>query len=333
MKKLTLLITSLVVLFGISIQAQVVAPTSTPANQTFLVADGSSSGTYQQFLKEIVIATSDSGIVFQEVPSSGAIENLDKLVNNKVMGAFMHSDVIYFRAQAEKLDNFKTLVALFDEDVHFVALTTSKKSIGGVLGYGSKPVVFTTISDLQGYKVGAAGGGYITAQVIRSQSAINYEIKSFASGKDVLAALTDGTIDAAVFVGASPLPNLETLDSTYKILSIPTTVQDRLRLIYKPTTVTYTKMSPNSISTVAAQCLFVTKTYKSKKMVEQLAKFRQSLFDNLDTLKETPGNHPKWQQVSPDNRGHWSYLDLPTYKNGVLGAMPIPRTDPNAIPE
>jgi TRAP-type uncharacterized transport system substrate-binding protein len=80
-----------------------------------MVADGSSSGTYAQFLKEIIAATGDSGITFQEVPSNGAIENLDKLVNNKVMGAFMHSDVIYFRSQAEKLDKFKTLLALFGQ--------------------------------------------------------------------------------------------------------------------------------------------------------------------------------------------------------------------------
>jgi TRAP-type uncharacterized transport system substrate-binding protein len=281
---------------------------------TFLVADGSSSGTYQLFLKEIVVATPDSGITFKEVPSSGAVENLDKLINNEVMGAFVHSDVLFHRSKAESgLDTkYKTLLALFNEDVHFVALSTAKRTTGGTFGYGAKPVVFKDITDLSnGGRVGAAGGGFITANVIKLLGDISYSIVKFDSGKDVLQALNDGTIDAAVFVGAAPLPNLKDLGANYKLLPIPGNTADKLKLVYKPAVVTYTKMNPNGVPTVSAQCLFVAKVYKSQKMVNTIGAFRKSFFDHLDDIKETPGNHKKWNDVTPEEHGTWPWLELP----------------------
>ena len=289
--------------------------------QTFLVADGSSSGTYQEFLKEIVAGTTDSGIVFKEMPSSGAIDNLDKLINNEVMGAFVHSDVLFHRSKAEGSqlqEKYKTLLALFNEDVHFVSLANSTRKIGGFAGYGGKPVVFKDVNDLSnGGRVGAAGGGFITANVIKLLGDISYTITNFSNGKEVLAALDNGAIDAAVFVGAAPLPNLKDLGNNYKLLPIPSSTADKLKVIYKPSSVTYTKMSPNGVSTVSAQCLFVAKVYKSKKMINTLSTFRNSFFDHLAEIKETPGNHKKWQDVSPEEHGTWSWMELPGATNSV----------------
>lgn len=293
------LLSSLLALFSVTVMAQ----------QDFLIADGSSSGTYQQFMKEITSVVGDS-ITFKELPSSGAIENLDKLINNEVSGAFVHSDVLFFRAQSENLDNFKTLLALFHEDVHFLALTASKRTTGGVMGYGANTVTFNKVSDLAGYKVGAAGGGYVTAQVIAAKGMVNYQVIKFDSGKDVLAALTEGKIDAAVFVGASPLPNLKDLGPQYKLLAVGDTLADKLKSVYKPTNVTYTKMNPSAVPTVSADCLFICRNYKSPKMIAQLRKFRQTFYEHLDDLKETPGNHRKWMEVDPSEHGRWTWMDL-----------------------
>lgn len=290
------------------------------SQETLLVANGSSSGTYEQFLKEIEAAIPDSGIVFKRVPSSGAIENLDKLINNEVSAAFLHSDVIYFRSKAEAgLDQrYKTLLPLFNEDVHFLTLTESKRKTGGTFGYGAKPVVFRDVSDLAGYKVGAAGGGYVTSQVIRLQGEINYQVVQFNSGKELLEALNAGTVDAVEFTGAAPLTILKDLGPQYRLLPIPSQTIDKLKAVYKPSNVTYNKMSPNGVPTVAAQCLFVAKVYKTPRMVNQLATFRNAFYAHLDELKETPGNHKKWQDVSVDDHGPWPYLELPT--NSIAGS-------------
>jgi uncharacterized protein len=297
--------------------AMVLALSLTAVAQEFLVADGSSSGTYKQFLTQIIAATSDSGIVFKEVDSHGAVENLSLLIDNKVMGAFMHSDVIYHRSKNEPTANlekkFQTLLALFPEDVHFLALAESKRKTGGTFGYGAKPVVIKSIDDLNGLNVGAAGGGWITANIVKLLSDIPYVVlPTFNSGGDVLAALNSGAIDAAVFVGAAPLPNLENLGPQYKLLPIEGRTADKLKVQYAPTSVTYTKMNPNPVPTVAAQCLFVSKVYKSAKMVNTLTTFRNSFLAKLDEIKETPGNHAKWQAVDPEIHGPWAYMELGT---------------------
>lgn len=305
------LVTLMVLAFSFTVMAQ-----------EFLVADGSSSGTYKQFLKEISVATADSGITFKEIESHGAVENLGLLVDNKVMGAFMHSDVIMHRSKNEstsQLDTkFKTLLALFPEDVHFLALTESKRKVGTTFGWGGKLVVLKSIDDLSGFNVGAAGaagGGWITANMVKLVSDIPYKVMpTYESGADVIKALDSGEIDAAVFVGAAPLPNLEKLGPQYKILQITGNTADKLKIQYRPSSVTYTKMSPNPVSTVAAQCLFVSKTYKSAKMVDTLDKFRKSFNDKLDEIKETPGNHPKWQTVDSELHGPWPWLKLPSDK-------------------
>ena len=307
MKKIILTLFCLVSFFNIS---------HTQESLNFLVAAGSSSGTYQQFLKELVAATPDSGITFKEVPSTGAIDNLDKLINNEVMGAFVHSDVLFHRNKGEiqsGLDTkFKTLLALFQEDVHFLALSQSKKTVGGTLGYGARQVVIKDVTQLVGMKVGAAGGGYITASVIKLLSDIPYQIVKFETGKDLIQALNDGIVDAAVFTGAAPLPNLKDFGPQYKLLPIPSSVAEKMKLVYRPTTITYTKMNPNSIQTVSAQCLLVSKVYRTPKMVNTLQQFRNSFMAHLDDIKEQPGNHKKWQDVTPEEHGtSWPWMEFP----------------------
>lgn len=289
--------------------------------QEFLVAAGSSSGTYKQFLQQIQ-ATIPDIIPFKEVDSHGAVENLDHLVNNECSAAFMHADVIFFRGQAENMSKYKTLLALFKEEVHFLALSTSKRFTTNISGgtslfgrtIGSTetkiPVVFKSIEDLKGYNIGAAGGGYITARVIQNASRIPYNVIQYDKGDQVMAALNTGQIDAAVFVGGAPLPNLKDLGREYKLIPIPSIVADSMRQIYKPTSITYNKMSPTSVPTIAADCLFISKEYKTPKIVAQLKAFREAFYSHLDELKETPGNHRKWQEVMPDEKGTWPWLEL-----------------------
>lgn len=276
--------------------------------QELKIADGSSSGTYQQMVKEVVGVCGDA-VSIVEVPASGAVENLDKLIGNEANAAFMHSDVIYFRSQREDLGNLKTLLALFREDVHFVVLNRPYKQ-GGWKSYASQGADLETVSDLKDLTIGAAGGGYITANVIRLQAEIPYTVQQFDSGKEVLSALASGRIAAAVFVGASPLPNLKDLGKEYKLLSFGESTIAKLKAVYRPTTITYTKMSPSAVPSVATDALLVTREYKTPKMQGVLRKFRSCFYSKLDELKETPGTHKAWQQVEASNHGKWAWYDL-----------------------
>jgi TRAP-type uncharacterized transport system substrate-binding protein len=176
------------------------------------------------------------------------------------------------------------------------------------LGVAQRGKVLESLADLEGFPVGAAGGGFITANVIRLQSEVAYTVVRFESGKDVLAALDDGKIAAAIFVGAAPLPNLKDLGSEYKVLTIGETAADKLKSVYRRTTVSYPKMNPSPVPTVAAECLMVTREYKTPKFVQTLKDFRECFYAHLDELKETPGTHRAWQKVESSNHGKWTWL-------------------------
>lgn len=292
---------------------------------TLLVADDSSSGIYKRFWGEMQgVLKSDPSfdIQFKEIdPQGGAVGNLESLINNQASIAFMHADVLKFRLMnsQDDLTKFKVFMTLFNEDVHFLAKRANKMT-GGYYGYHQTEVAITDVMSLGqsygGYQciVGAAGGGYVTANVISSMGQINYKVVKYGSGQDVMTALEHGDIDAAVFVGASPIPNLEKLDSAYRLLSISAGLSDRLRSVYKPTTVTYAKIDPSPVTTVSAKCLIVSKEYRGKRMVQQLDKFRQAIIAGLPDIQETPGNHPKWAQVDPNYRSSFPWLSLPSDK-------------------
>lgn len=113
------------------------------AQATLRIADDSSSGTYKKMLGEIIAVCSDDSFNIAEAAgvTGGAIGNLEALYNNKADAAFMHSDVFFANAQADPSYNkFKTLVALYPEPIHVLALRTSKTK---------KPGYFSGTQELQ----------------------------------------------------------------------------------------------------------------------------------------------------------------------------------------
>jgi len=277
--------------------------------QQLKVATGSPKGTYSIMFKELNSKCSTE-ITLLETPTNGSNDNIDLLVGNQVNAAFTQTDVLYFRARTEDLGNVKTLIALHPEEVHIIAM--SKPLVeGGTLGFGAKTITFNTINDLSGRPVGAAGGSYTTAQVVRLQSEIPFNVVQFDSNDIMMKALESGAIRAAIMVGGAPMPAVSALTSAYKLLSIPEAIQKKLQGVYRPARVSYSKMNAAGVSTVATDALFVTREYKTPKMVDSLGRFRKCALEKVEELKETTGTHPKWQAVDTNNKGKWSYYSLP----------------------
>lgn len=283
------------------------------SQQRLIVADASSSGTYKSMLSEIIDVCSDENFQIIEPPNQtgGATNNLEALINNRASAAFLHSDVIYAAAQADpSYRQLKTLIALYPEEIHILALRTShtKKS-----GFSLGKAQFTTATDLAGYTVGAAGGSFVTARILTGQGEGGFHVVEYGSGKEVLAALENGDIAAAIFVGGSPLPNLTTLSGeNYKLLTIPDAMASRLAGVYRPATINYSNLQSGPIRTLAAQAIVLTRRYTLAKMIAPQARFRQCFYNHLDELKETPGRHPKWQLVDPKDHGVWEWYEIPT---------------------
>lgn len=278
--------------------------------QTLKVATGGPKGTYSTMFKELNgVCANDVPMI--EVNSNGSNDNITMLSGNQVNGAFTQTDVLYARARTEELGNLKTLLALHPEEVHLLARSDSGLKSGGMLGVGGKPVVFSDISSLASYKVGAVGGSFTTAQVIRLQTEIAFIVEQFNSSADLIAALTEGRIQAALMVGGAPYGEIAALGPDFKLLAIPESVAAKLKSVYRPARLSYAKMGAAGVPTVATDAIFVTREYKTPKMVQALAKFRACAIEKIDELKETTGTHAKWQAVDVANKGKWAWYDLP----------------------
>ncbi len=279
-----------------------------------LIAADSSSGTYKQMVAEMqqFCSTDDLKIELFE-NTGGAVGNLEALTTNKVNAGFLHSDVAFASAMFDKRYNdYKTLLALYPEDIHILVLRNSKAKVGGLYGVGASTKEFNSLGDLDTFDVGAAGGGVKTMQILKGQGGANFNAISFDKGDDVLSALRDGKIHAAIFVGGAPLPNMEKLSwQEFKLIPVGDSIASRLSAIYRPTKLTYANLHAAQVATLAPMATLLTRVYKTKKFVDAQAAFRKCFYDHLDEMKETPGLHPKWQEVEAWDHGVWEWLSLP----------------------
>ena len=288
---------------------------SAMAQSTLKVSTGSASGTYSRMFKELA-ATCKNEIPLVEVNSTGSVQNIDRLVGNEVNGAFTQTDVIFFRGQTEELSDYKTLFSLHPEEVHIVAPSVSPIQEGGTMGFGKKSIQLNKVEDLGGRVVGAWGGSYVTAQVVRLQSEIGYKVQEFQDFKTAKAAMDAGKIAAILMVGGAKMSDVASLDSNYKLLSFGEQTIGKLKRVYVPATLNYSNLGSggNGVKTVATEALFVVRAYKSPKFVESMASLRKCFADNVETISETTGMHAKWRLVKPSNEGKWAYYQLPTKK-------------------
>lgn len=282
--------------------------------QQVKVATGAPSGTYSVAFKELQAQCGDV-LPMVEINTTGSQQNVDLLTSNKINGAWVQSDVLFYRARTEDLGSIKTLFSLFPEEVHVVALSKPKTE-GGFMGVGATAVALNTVNDLKNRKVGAAGGSFITAQVIRLQSEIPFQSLSYPDNNAVIKALVAGQIDAGLFVAGQPTPLIEALNAGFKLLSFPEDVAGKLKGVYRPARVTYSNMGASGVQVVATDSLFVTREYKSTRMLDALAKMRACFVNRLDDLKDTTGTHRAWQVVDSKNKGKWAFYELPTVVAG-----------------
>ena len=285
----------------------------TSYGETLKISTGGTGATYSRIVKELTTACMND-IQLQETNSSGSMQNIDRLIGNETQAALVQSDVLRFRGNTEDLSNIKTLVTLHPEQVHLIALASPNIKEGGTLGFGAKAVTFNTISDLAGRTVVASGGSYITAQVIRLQSEISFQVLEVADSKAAIEAVNSGQAAAALFVGGAPMDNLKQLNKAHKLLSFPDAVVAKLKNVYKPATLNYSNMGSMGVTSVSTDALLVTREFKTPSMISSLTKFRACFNTKVPELAETTGTHPAWSKIVVGAEAKWPMYNLPAKK-------------------
>lgn len=279
------------------------------AAQGLKISTGGPTGTYAKMFNQLAQKCRETGLSLTESPSSGSVENVARLVGNETQGAIVQTDIIYLQSQTDdRLNGIKTLFTLHPEEVHFVTKVGNK--IGGTMGFGG--TALESVAQLPGTKVGAAGGSVVTANIVKLLGDVNYSVIEFGSTKDALTALASGSVDAVVAVGGAPLGDIDSLGRGYRLLTINDKVGEKLKKVYVPAKLNYTKLSESmGVPTVATEAIFVVQDYRSPKIVASLASLRQCLNESLDDLRDEPGTHPKWKVVNLGNKGKWTWYTLP----------------------
>lgn len=265
------------------------------------VAANSSSGTYHKMLTEITGVCSEVDVKEAQGIAGGAPGNLEALVNNKVQAAFLHSDVYVAQSMADSsYAKYQTLIALYPEPIHVLALRQSKTSKLGKLSFGTQD--FSTLSDMTGFSVGAAGGGVYTAKILSGQGRGGFNVVAFETGDDVIRALRGGQVAAAIFVGAAPLPNIEKLSgSEFKLLPIGESIASQVGAVYRPATISYRGLTMGPLKTLAPVATLLTKRYNTGARIETQRAFRQCFYKHLGELKDN--GSPNWESVEEDDHG------------------------------
>lgn len=291
------------------------AITATAQAQQVKVATGGVKGTYHALFANIADKCG-SEMAMIEVPSSGSLENLDKLSGKEVGAAFMQTDALFASAQGRDLGNIKTLVAFNREAVHVIVLSNSGIKSGGTLGFGAKDVVINNAEDLSGMRIAAAGGSMITAQLVRLQGQLNWTVVPVADNDAALAALKSGQVQGVVMVGGQPLGNVKALGSEFKLIGFRPQTMELLKTVYVSDKLSYPKISSGAVPTIATEALLVTRTYNTPDKLKMLSDFRACVYKNVPEWQDADGAHPAWGQVDINNHGKWAYYDLPVSKVG-----------------
>lgn len=113
-------------------------------------------------------------------------------------------------------------------------------------------------------------------------------------------------------VGGQPYGDVKNLNSNYKLLGFQPKTVELLRTVYVADKLSYPKLSPTAVSTIATEALLVTRTYSTTDKLNMLSSLRTCIYQHIGEWQDADGAHPAWSQVDPSNKGKWAYYDLPS---------------------
>lgn len=238
-----------------------------------------------------------SSAFLRQRQTSGSVENLELLLGNQVSLAFVQLDYLKAKEQIEhdpRIKEVKQLLALNADEIHVIALPpVRKKSVfGKVTVQGAQ-----SYRELNGKVVGAWGGSVTTAKVLSAKSGVKTQVMEFRTREEAMNALVAGKVAAVISVVGQPADWVKTLDPqrfTLLPIDLPASTFGGL---YRPATLRYVGLG-NGVQTYAVQRLLVTRDFKTPERRAMLGKYQACAKSHLTALQETPGFHPKWNEVT-----------------------------------
>lgn len=292
------------------------------ANADLTVSAGGKSGTYYRFIKDIDSVCGDK-VRLNILESSGSDQNIARLAKKDTPAADLapvQSDALQFTAMSDPDvgdNDIRTLLVLYPEEVHVIALADSK--VGGFMGIGGKAP--SDVTQLQGKTIGAWGGSFTTAKVIQTQANLGISIQQFPNEKEGMAALNAGKVAAIIYVAGQPADMIKNLSNNYVLLDVPPSVA-RNTTLYTPTKlVSYPKLG--QVQSLTAQSLLVVRNFRTAAKKKEISDLKECVVAHLDELKEGDF-HAKWKYVDPKASSPRTYYETASTPSTDSASVVVP---------
>lgn len=275
------------------------------AQSALVISTGTEKGSYHRFMVETKQACPDISISLSPAPN-GTVDCMDRLEQNQTSLCLAQADALELYNKTRDMSNVKVVTPLFTEQLHFFTRTNSGLKEGGTgigsFKYGQKEVSISTVGDLTGRRLAAAGGSFLTAQQFRLQSEIQYQVVEDTAGADsVIEGVKSGKYDAGLLVGAQPLGNLLKAGQELKLLPISADLMAKVSRVYgKAYPLTYRQLyNSTSVSAVGVNSVLVTQNFRSgSAKANQVVALRNCIKTVAEDQAATTGTHPAWRSVA-----------------------------------
>ncbi len=163
----------------------------------FPIATGPSGGVYTLMFNDMAKVSRRSELT--EVPTTGAPQNLDYCISQKVMACMVNADQLWAKRNFDKeeaVDVIKTIFPLYDNSVTVLSANPN------ILNF----------SDLQGKKVGTFGGAAESLRImvgfskVQPAQIVNYDKFAQLAQQTMVNDFLAGKLDAIIGIGGGEIP-------------------------------------------------------------------------------------------------------------------------------
>ena len=249
------------------------------------IATGSSEGTYFKIAQDIKQIAEKEGIPIHIVQTNGSFDNINLLAAGKVDLAIMQLDVLRFVAEIllketglNVLQEAKVALNLYLEEIHIL----------------TKNPEIRTLQQLAGKRVAVGpekSGSALTAEVLLAGFGVKIE-RLFDAPEAAVKKLSQGEIDALIFIGGAPVPAFQKLDKSFHFVALP--ADGGLEQIYPKKKIAKSVYPwADEIDTHAVPSVIMTRNRAENDYVSTMQRLVLVILSQKEYLDAS--GHPKWK--------------------------------------
>ena len=253
--------------------------------QALTIATGASEGTYYKIAQDIKQIAEKEGIPVEVIQTGGSFDNINLLGAGKVDLAIMQLDVLRFVTEImlketglNVLKEAKVALNLYLEEIHIIA----------------KNPEIRTVQQLQGKRVAVGpekSGSALTSEVLLTGFGVKID-PVFDLPAGAVKKLSQGEIDALIFIGGAPVPAFQKLDKSFHFVSLP--ADSGLEQIYPKKKIAKSVYPwADEVATHAVPSVIMTRNRTENDYISTVQRLVLLVLTQKEQLDAT--GHPKWK--------------------------------------